>query len=169
MKKTFKGALFGYKKSEVDKYIQDIIDDYQKELTRKKDRMLELNDQNRDYRGQLEDLEHKVSDYMEQEAYISKALVNAQQKAQDIIDNGHKKVSEERYKLEVERVKWETRSKEVRNQLLDLEKKVCCVLENFRSEVNYIVSQELSETILQRSDETAEIEGQSDEKIKNVS
>jgi cell division initiation protein len=145
MKKRFQTAIFGYKKGQVDAFIDGLYRDYEDELSKKKDRMMELTEENRRLKLQIHDLEQRISGYMEQEAYISKAIIRAEQKAQDILDDGLKKAVEELCKLDAEKTRWKLRSSEVRRQLLEFEKEVCSVMEVFRSEINYLTSKELNE------------------------
>ncbi|MFO7294971.1 MAG: hypothetical protein C0P72_003010, partial [Clostridia bacterium] len=79
--------------------------------------------------------------------YISKALVRAEQKAQAIIEEGRQKIAAEMYQLELEKNKWKARCKEIRRQLLEFEHMVCTLMENFYSEINYLKSKELSDSI----------------------
>lgn len=145
MKKRFQTAIFGYQKGQVDAFIDGLYRDYEDELSKKKDRMIELTEENRRLKIQIQDLEERVSEYMEQEAYISKAIIRAEQKAQDILDDGCKKAVEELCKLDAEKNRWKMRSSEVRRQLLEFEKTVYNVMEHFRSEINYLTSKEVNE------------------------
>ena len=47
----------------------------------------------------------------------------------------------------LEKNKWMERCKEVRRQLLDFERTVCTLMENFYSEINYLTSKEISENM----------------------
>jgi cell division initiation protein len=145
MKKRFQTTIFGYKKGQVDVFIDGLYKDYEDELSKKKDRMMELTEENRRLKLQIQDLEQRISGYMEQEAYISKAIIKAEQKAQDILDDGCRKAVEELCKLDAEKTRWKIRSSEVRKQLLEFEKEVCSVMELFRSEINYLTSKEVNE------------------------
>lgn len=151
MKKRFNTAIFGYKKGQVDDFIDGLYKDYEDELSKKKDRMMDLTEENRRLKIHIHDLEQKISGYMEQESYISKAIIKAEQKAQDILDDGCRKAVEELCKLDVEKTRWKVRSREVRRQLLEFEKTVYVVMEQFRSEINYLTSKELNDA--QFSDE----------------
>lgn len=145
MKKRFQTAIFGYKKGQVDAFIDGVYKDYEDELSKKKDRMMELTDENRRLKIHINDLEQKISGYMEQESYISKAIIKAEQKAQAILDDGCRKAVEELCKLDAEKTRWKVRSREVRRQLLEFETTVYTVMEQFRSEINYLTSKEIND------------------------
>jgi len=143
MKKPFKTALLGYGKKQVDDYLANFKEDYEQELSRKKDRMLQLDEENRVLKAKLKEYEEKLSSYKEQEAFISKALVKAEQKAQAIIEEGQRRAMAEKYKIEEEKNKWKTREKEIRRQLMEFEKEVYELMETFYSEINYLASKEI--------------------------
>ncbi len=168
MADKMKRVIFGYNKREVMDYISQIKTDYEDELTRKQDRMMELLEENRNLKVELKRLEEKLLSYEEKEECISKALVKAERKAQDIINDGHRKAREERYKIELEKRKWEDRVKTIRKQILDFERIVCETLEEFRAEVNYLASKEISDALLCDEDEFF-TEDREDGDIRSVS
>lgn len=167
MNDKIKRVIFGYNTKQVMACIERLRDDYEGELTKKQDRMTELLEENRMLKGQLKELEDKLLNYEEQEGYISRALVMAEKKAQDIIENSQKKAREERYKLELEKAKWKERVREIRRQMLDFERTVCETLEEFRAEVNYLTSKEISEALL--CDEDILLDEENDKNIRSVS
>jgi chromosome segregation ATPase len=152
MKKTFSIAILGYNRRQVEQYLSDMRRDYEEELSKKKERMLELVEENNRIKSQIKELEKKLEEFSEREAYISKALVRAEQKAQAIIEEGRQKIAAEMYELEMEKNKWKARCKEIRRQLLEFEHMVCTLMENFYSEINYLKSKELSDSIFAEGD-----------------
>lgn len=168
MKRLFGIALLGYSRHQVKKYISDMRRDYEEELSKKKERMLELVEENARMKSQIRELEKKLEEYAEREAYISKALVRAEQKAQAIIEEGRQKVAAEMYQLEMEKSKWKARCKEIRRQLLEFEHMVCTLMENFYAEINYLKSKEVSDSIFEEED-NLECVGEVEEKEGNDS
>ncbi len=146
-KKFFGTRILGYNKRQVEQYLVDMRKDYEEELSKKKKRMLELVEENRKMKSQIEEMQAKLTEFADREAYISKALVRAEQKAQAIIEEGRQKASQEMVRIELEKNKWMERCKEVRRQLLDFERTVCTLMENFYSEINYLTSKEISENM----------------------
>lgn len=149
MKRIFSKKLLGFKKDEVLRYIEDLKKDYEEQLSKKQDRMLELCEDNRRMRAQILEMEEKISLYANQEAYISRALVKAEQKAQSIVEESYRKSADEMHSLEIERNKWRERYRQIRTDIIGIEKNVCDIMERFRSEINYLASKELSESILE--------------------
>lgn len=152
MKRMFSIAILGYNRRQVEQYLSDMRRDYEEELSKKKERMLELVEENNRIKSQIKELEKKLEEFSEREAYISKALVRAEQKAQAIIEEGRQKIAAEMYQLEMEKNKWKARCKEIRRQLLEFEHIVCTLMENFYSEINYLKSKELSNSIFAEED-----------------
>jgi cell division initiation protein len=147
-KKIFGTSVFGYNKRQVEQYMVDMRKDYEEELSKKRSRMLELVEENRKMRSQIEEMKTKIAELSEKEAYISKVLVKAEEKAHSIIEEGRQMISHEIYQMELEKNKWKERCKEIRRQLIDFERTVCTILENFYSEINYLASKEISENML---------------------
>lgn len=165
--KKMKRVIFGYNAKQVMDCIKGIENDYEDELTKKQDRMFNLIEENRQLKQQIKELESQIAQCKEQETYIAKALVKAEKKAQDIIDAGHRKVREEYYKMELEKVKWKERTREIRGQMLDFERVVCETLEEFRAEISYLTSKEISEALLEEENEIADID--TSDAIRSVS
>lgn len=145
MKLNIGTSLFGYSKAKVKRYIEDLKKDYEKELYKKQQRMLELSENNHKMNKRIEELEKQLVTYRQREAYISNAIVQAEQKAEAIVKEGHRRIKDEVYRLKAERDKWLERTKDTKKQLLDFEAKVCDMLEHYTSEINYLKSQEISE------------------------
>ena len=78
--------------------------DYEEELSKKRN-VLELVEENRKMKSQIEEMQAKLTEFADREAYISKALVRAEQKAQAIIEEGRQKASAgEMYRIELEKI-----------------------------------------------------------------
>ena len=138
--KKFSVSLFGYCKKQVNAYLLSLRKDYEKELSKSKDRLWEVNAENRELKAKLLEYQEKLSRYGEQELYISKALVKAEESAQEILKESYKKMEIERVKINQEKEKWKTREKEIIEQLLDFQNKAYDLMESFQSEINYLTS-----------------------------
>ncbi len=148
MKRQFSTALLGYNRKQVMDYIKEIQKEYETDLSKQKDRLLELIEENRKLKNELQAQNEKISQLKEQEKYITKVLVVAEQRAQSIIEEGKRRSLEELNKLKAEKQRWTEKQREIRSDLLDFEKTIVCLLEKFRDDINYYASQEISETLL---------------------
>lgn len=151
MKSLFKKSLFGYSINQVNKYISSLRKDYEQELCKKKDRMFELNEENRTLRRTLGEYEEKLFKYEEQELYISKALIKAEEKAESVMKECYNNKIVLEQKIGREKEKWKIREKEVRKRLLDYQNEAYELMDNIQAELNYLASKELSDEIEDKS------------------
>ena len=126
-------------------YVLSLRKDYEEELSKKKDRMLELNEENRELKAKLFEHQEKLSLYEEQEIFISKALVKAEESAQAIMKECYHKIDVEKHKINQEKEKWKIREKEIMKQLLAFQNEAYTLMESFQSEINYLTSKELGQ------------------------
>jgi len=153
MRKSFSSSLIGYNKHEVDLYLEDLVNDYEEELRKKKDRIFELAEEMRKLKQQNDELRCKLAQFSDQEKYISRALIEAEQRAQAIIEEGKRKTQIEFENLQSEKEKWRNRFREVRQELLEFEKSIVRIIEKFHDDINFYAAKEIGETIL--SDQTS--------------
>ncbi len=145
MKRLFKSSLFGYNRRQVNGYILGLRKDYEVELSKKKDRMLELNAENRELKTKLAECQERISEYEERELFISKALVKAEESAQSIMKECYRKIDIEKHKMIQEKEKWKVREREIMKQLLAFQNEAYSLMESFQSEINYLTAKELGQ------------------------
>ncbi|HHY83547.1 MAG TPA: DivIVA domain-containing protein [Clostridiales bacterium] len=154
MKKQFSTKLFGYSKDEVDRHLEYITKDYEEELRKKRERLMELAEENRRLKQENQEQKERIERFAEQERYISRALIKAEQRAQAIVEEGQRKAREEYEQINDEKEKWKNKFREVRNELLVFEKSILSLIEKFRDEINYYTAKEISEVILMDENDT---------------
>lgn len=148
MKKQFSTGMIGYNKGEVDRYLEELTRDYEEELRKKRDRMMELAEETRNLKQKNQEQRDRIEGFTHQEQYISRALINAEQRAQAIIEEGQLKSQEEIKQLKAEKEKWRRKFREVRRELLVFEQTLVNLIEKFRDDINYYTAKEISDTIL---------------------
>ncbi len=148
MRKKFSTGLFGYKKREVERYLADVVRDYEEELGKKRDRMMELAEEARSLKLQNQEQSKQIEQFIVQEKYISSVLIKAEERAQAIIEEGKRKSLEEMDRIQAEKERWRSKQREIRRELLEFEKTVLGIIERFRDEINYYTAMEISESIL---------------------
>ena len=62
-KKFFGTRILGYNKRQVEQYLVDMRKDYEEELSKKKKRMLELVEENRKMKSQIEEMQAKLTEF----------------------------------------------------------------------------------------------------------
>ncbi len=150
---------------QVNSYVLSLRKDYEEELSKKKDRMFELSNENRELKAKLLEYQKRISEYEEQELFISKALVKAEESAQEIMKECYKRIDAEKHKINQEKEKWKIREKEIRSKLLDFQNEAYALMESFQSEINYLTSKEL----IQFEKEDHKDQTESDKEMLNVS
>ncbi len=147
MKRIFKRGLFGYKIKEVEQYINDMRKDYEDNLSRQRDRILDLNEENRSLKQSLETARLETEKIKENEKFICNALVKAEQKAEAIIEETKLKTMQEIEKIELEKKKYKKRFERARQELIDFEKSILIIMDKFQSEINLLEGQKLMEEL----------------------
>ena len=105
MRKQFSTSIVGYNKEEVDRYLEELTKDYEEELRKKKDRMFELAQEARNLKRQNEELTQCIERFTNQEKYISRALIKAEQRAQAIVEEEQQKSGPREEQLKIEKEK----------------------------------------------------------------
>ncbi len=146
MEKEFSKKVYGYDKDEVEKYINSLIKDYEEELTKKKERLTSLVEENRELTSQLQEINKLLDNYRLQEESVGIALIKAEETAKMTIAEAERKRQLEIDRISFETKKWEDRSDEVRRELMAFEEKISEMLEKYQSEVNYLASKDIKKT-----------------------
>ena len=148
MIKQFSNSIFGYNKKEVDCFLEEMKKDYEEELGKKRIRMLELAEETRAMKLEAQEKGEQLARLVEQEKYVSQALIKAEERAQAIIEDGRKNSALELEKMKLEKDKWWSKLRQVRQELMEFEKTILKVIERFRDDINYYTAKEISETML---------------------
>jgi len=153
MRKLFSTRLFGYCRGEVDRHIEFLTRDYEEELCKKKDRIIELSEENRRLKQEIQEQKDIIDRFAEKERYISRALIEAEQQAQAIVEEGQKRYRAECDRILAERERWKNKLREVRSELLAFDQTILRIIEKFRDEINYYAAKEISESILMNEED----------------
>ena len=97
--KRFGTALFGFKQSDVNSYIEKILREFDDKLKEKENEIIELKNQCRELRIKYEDMARKTDHFNEDRAKIADVLIKAQEKAELILQDARRQADEERRRL----------------------------------------------------------------------
>lgn len=139
----FAKRMYGYDISEVNKYISDMKLDYEDELDKKKARLDELLEENRQLTAHIEELARIVDEHEKRAELVGMALIKAEETARVTIADAERKKQMETERISLEVKKWESRGEEVRRQLIEFEEKIIDIMEKYQSEVNYLASKDV--------------------------
>ena len=151
MSLEFSKKVYGYDAGEVEKYIESLTHDYEEELNKKKDRLMELVEENRKMTAQLEEMTKLVESYKKQEESVGIALIKAEESAKLTVAEAERQRQMEIERISYETKKWEERGDEVRHQLIEFEEKIVSLLEKYQSEINYLASKDVKKTYFKDS------------------
>ena len=98
--KRFRTSLFGFKKADVNLYIEKMLKELDEKLKEKDDELNALKNQTRDIKLKFEDLARKSDQINEDRIRIADVLIKAQDKADLIIEEAKLEAIEEKKKLE---------------------------------------------------------------------
>lgn len=143
MSTEFGKRMYGYDVLEVNKYIEELKNDYENELDKKKKRLDELVDENRCLSQTVNDLNVQIEEYKQKADLVGMALIKAEETARITIADAERKKQMETERISLEVKKWEERGEEVRKQLIDFEEKIIDLMEKYQSEVNYLASKDI--------------------------
>ena len=156
----------GYNTKEVDSYINNLYLKYEDKLSEQKDRVFSL-------KSELESTTEKLAYFMEKDRQISKALIYAVEKA-DEIESGAKKI----YDLEIKRVRllyrrWEELLFEVESKYpqVNTNAYIKALMDTFKNAIKDVLEQNLNLTNQQNSTTTnlkTELRNKGDNYIKNI-
>lgn len=143
MSAEFGRRMYGYDISEVNKYIEELKNDYENELDKKKKRLDELVEENRRLSQTVNDLNLQIEEHKQKADLVGMALIKAEETARITIADAERKKQTETERISFEVKKWEERGEEVRKQLIEFEEKIIDLMEKYQSEVNYLASKDI--------------------------
>ncbi len=123
MAKLFRGALFGYNKKDVQKYVEEISASFNEQLNGCKAEVERLN-------SQREELDAKRAEIESKKAAISDAIISAQEQGERIIADARAKAEEE-YKETQQKIADENQKLiKIRREILNIRRHAIKTLNN---------------------------------------
>ncbi len=92
--------LGGFKKADVNTYIEKILREFDDKLKEKDDEIAVLKNQSKEYRSKYEELLKKADQINDDRAKIADVLIKAQEKAQLMLEDARMEAIEEKRQLE---------------------------------------------------------------------
>lgn len=123
MAKLFRGALFGYNKKDVQKYVEEISASFNEQLNGCKAEIERLN-------SQREELDAKSAEIESKKAAISDAIISAQEQGERIIADARVKAEDE-YKEAQQKIADENQKLiKIRREILNIRRHAIKTLNN---------------------------------------
>lgn len=140
--KRFGTSLFGFKKSDVNSYIEKMLREFDDKLKEKDDEIASLKNQNRDNKMKYEDLLKKADQINEDRARIADVLIKAQEKAHLMLEDARVEALEEKRKIEEIIEQEKEKLVDIKEELKGLKAEVVATLKKYEVQLSGIINEE---------------------------
>ncbi|MDD4494438.1 MAG: hypothetical protein PHV32_08855 [Eubacteriales bacterium] len=140
--KRFRTSLFGFKKNDVNYYIEKILKEFENRLKAKDDEVDAAKEKGREYKMKYESIADKAAQIDIDRNKIADVLIKAQEKAEAIINEAREKAIEE--KADIERAIETEKEKlvDAKHELKKLKDEVVETLKRYESQLGGIIEQD---------------------------
>lgn len=140
--KRFGTSLFGFKKVDVNTYIEKLLREFDDKLKEKDDEIAALKNQNREFKQKYEELFKKADQINEDRERIASVLIKAQQQAQSMLQEARQEALEEKKKLEETIEIEKEKLVDIRQELKTLKSEVVNTLKKYEAQLGGIINEE---------------------------
>lgn len=141
-KRRFRLSIRGFNKEDVNKYIESVIDDFERKLKEKDDEISALREENSQLRMKYEELLKKEQQINEERARIADVLIKAEEKAQMIIKEAEERANEERLKIEEIIEKEKEKLVDIKEEIRALRKGITFTLKKYNEQLEDILGEQ---------------------------
>lgn len=134
--KRFGTSLFGFKKKDVNSYIQKMLHDFNFKIKEKDEEIAVLKNQNKELKEKYEECLKKTEQINEDKNKIADALIIAEEKANLIIEEAKKQAEEEKRSIEEMIEKEKEKLVELKNQIKLLRTEFVTALKKYEQQLN---------------------------------
>ncbi len=138
--KRFRTSFMGgFKKTDVNAYIEKILGEFDIKLKEKDDEISQLKSQNKDVRTRYEELLTKADQINEDRAKISEVLIKAQEKADMMMETARQEALEEKRLLEDAIEQDKEKLVDIRQEIKSLKGEIVSTLKKYEAQLVTIV------------------------------
>lgn len=139
--KRFGASLFGFKKSDVNNYIERILEEFDSRLKEKDKELDRLREKNREITLKYDELSQKASLIEESREKIAGVLIKAEEKAESMLVEAQEKAMEE--KARIEKLVEEEKEKliDVKRELKVLKEDAVNTLNKYQTQMQQIINE----------------------------
>ncbi|HPY98208.1 MAG: Cell cycle protein GpsB [Firmicutes bacterium ADurb.Bin099] len=130
-KKRFRNAMSGYNKDEVNKYIDNMMEQYEAKIAEKEATIEELSKKAAELQLAYDELKSKEDALVKEKAGITKALIKANEMSDQIIKEAKEQAIKEVGELEVRAEEEREKIVDIKRQLAALQASAAKLLEKF--------------------------------------
>lgn len=141
--KRFRTSFMGgFKKADVNAYIEKILGEFDIKLKEKDDEIGQLKSQNKDVRTRYEELLTKADQINEDRAKISEVLIKAQEKADMMLESARQEALEEKRQLEDAIEQDKEKLVDIRQEIKGLKGEIVSTLKKYEAQLVTIVQED---------------------------
>ena len=141
--KRFRSAFMGgFRKSDVNIYVEKILKEFDEKLKNKDDEVAVLKSQNKDLKYKYEELLRKSDEVSESREKIANVLIQAQENAEKILEDARLEAMEEKRKLEETIESDKEKIVDIRTEIKQLKSQVVTVLQKFEEQLSELAEEE---------------------------
>jgi|LSQX01.2.fsa_nt_gb cell division initiation protein len=150
----------GFRKADVNEYIEKILREFDDKLKEKDDEIAQLRSQGKDLKMRYDELLSNARQVAEDRAKISEVLIKAQEQAEAIMENARNEAIEEKRQLENSIEKDREKLVDIRQDIKALKSEIVSTLSKYESQLVAIAGEdeEPDEIPSEASDEAASAE-----------
>jgi chromosome segregation ATPase len=143
--KRFRTSMFGFKKSDVNSYIEKMLREFDDRLKEKDDEIAVLKSQNKEIKMKYDDIAQKADQINEDRAKIADVLIKAQEKAELMLEEARVQAIEEKKRLEQMIEEEREKLVDIKAELKTLKSEVVATLKKYEGQLNVMIDNELIE------------------------
>jgi len=132
----------GFKKADVNAYIEKILGEFDDKLKEKDDEIASLKLQGKDTRTKYEELQKRSDQINEDRAKIAEVLIKAQEKADLMLENARLEALEEKRQLEETIEHDKEKLVDIRQEVKSLKGEIVDMLRKYESQLGEVVRDE---------------------------
>jgi uncharacterized phage infection (PIP) family protein YhgE len=140
--KRFRTSLFGFKKSDVNSYIEKLLREFDDKLKEKDGEITALRSQLREIKSNYEEIAAKAEQINEDRAKIADVLIKAQEKAELMLEDARIEALEEKRKLEEIIEQERERLVDIKRELKTLKTEAINTLKKYEDQLNIVIGSE---------------------------
>jgi chromosome segregation ATPase len=145
--KRFRTSFMGgFKKVDVNSYIEKILKEFDDKLKEKDDEIVSLKNQSKDIRVKYEELAKKADQINDDRTKIAEVLIKAQEKAELMLEDARIEALEEKRKLEGVIEQEKERLVDIRQEMKNLKSEVVNTLKKYETQLGTFVAEDDEQT-----------------------
>jgi chromosome segregation ATPase len=142
--KRFRTSFMGgFKKADVNQYIEQILKEFDEKLKSKDEEIAALKNENKDLRYRYEELQRRADEINETRAKIADVLIQAQEKAEKMVEEARIEAVEEKKKLEETIESEKEKLVDIRADIKKLKVEIVKILSRYEEQLSVLAKEEM--------------------------